>query len=142
MKKMPENFTNSKTFPFKISVTKEKDKYYATVEKLSILYDFYNDQEIPILNIGTPLILKSDSANIITLTTTFTQKGNLITSARIDAKDEVPQNDYDADYYPIKIYTVLGYINNINIINDSYDISQYIRSNLTKFTCVDSLGEL
>lgn len=152
MKEMPENFPLSKTYPFKIFIikkiqssasqqgTKPKNEYYATVEKLSVLYDFYNDQEISIENIGTPLLLKS-GYNDIVLVTNLGQKGNLITSANIQVfqNGNVPQTEFDSNHYPTKVYTVLG---SVNIVDDEYFLSQNVRSNLTKFACVELLREL
>jgi len=136
MKKMPENFANlSKTHPFKIFLTKKEEEEYITVEKLSILYDFFEDKRVSISNIGIPLkINKSKINNVCLVANLFPNRPLSIKSASI----EITQDES----FPSGTFTVIAGIFPGLDDNGNRLIYQYIKTNLTKYACGVYIEEL
>lgn len=142
--RMPINFeSEERTFPFKIFAkvkteggTEEgdspEDKLYVAVEKLSILYDYFNDKIVTIKNIGEYLPSQTKNTSVY-LFTNLTQKGTVITDAEIVLTNTTPQVEPDSQGYPVKIPVLLGSV----ILSNDGEISIFQSNgrNLTRLAC-------
>jgi len=130
---MPINFNKkNRTFPFKIFANLQNKKLYVSVEKLSILYDYFNDKVIEIKNIGKFLPSPSQNYIGVKISIELTQKGTVITNAEIILSNDPDDIQYDSLGY-LKKTTVL--IGTVYLANEKISISQRIATNLTKYSC-------
>jgi len=83
--KMPANFNSERRgHPFKVFLTKEKDIYKCSIDKLSMVYSFFDDKEVKIDGIDKQFTVKDDDKLILTIN--CINKGLIITSASLSIK--------------------------------------------------------
>ncbi len=138
---MPINFIRAeRTFPFRIFAKLEDKKLYVAVEKLSILYDYFNDKSIDIKDIGK--FIQSPDNNLIGvhMIVNLTQKGTVITDATISLTNNLTPPETDSEGYAKKINITLGQVNVDS--NDKISINQSIYNNRTKYACGLTLSKI
>jgi hypothetical protein len=94
--KMPANFNSAvRGHPFKVFLRKEKNIYKCKIDKLSMVYSFFDDKEVKITGIDTEYTVKNDDHLILTIY--CTNKGLTITSASLSIKsgnfESLPQEE-------------------------------------------------
>lgn len=139
--RMPINFIRAeRTFPFRIFAKLENENLYVAVEKLSVLYDYFNDKSIDIKDIGK--FIQSPNNNLINvhMTVNLTQKGTVITDATISLTNNLIPPETDSEGYAKKIDIILGQVN--VDLNDKISISQNVHYNLTKYACGLTLSKI
>lgn len=94
--KMPANFNSERRgHPFKVFLTKEKDIYKCSIDKLSMVYSFFDDKEVKIDGIDTKFTVKKDDKLILTIN--CTNKGLIITSASLSIKTGLYQEEFERE---------------------------------------------
>jgi len=155
---VPINFekgTNN-TFPFKVfaRIIKKndipspgEDKLYINVEKLSIVYSYFDEKLIDIEDIDKIFNTEIEigKRKYVCLRLDYTQKNLIITNAKIFITDDPeegsagPGNDA-SNYFPNFENLILAIIYIDSITNNNYDISiqQFIYHPITKYACQDA----
>jgi len=83
--KIPANFNSQRRgHPFKVFLTKEKDIYKCSIDKLSMVYSFFDEKEVKIDGIDKQFTVKDNDKLILTIY--CTNKGLTITSASLSIK--------------------------------------------------------
>jgi len=94
--KIPANFNSAvRGHPFKVFLRKEKNIYKCKIDKLSMIYSFFDDKEVNITGIDTEYNVKNEDQLILTIY--CTNKGLTITSASLSIKsgnfESLPQEE-------------------------------------------------
>ena len=148
--KMPANFNSAvRGHPFKVFLRKEKNIYKCKIDKLSMVYSFFDDKEVKISGIDTEYTVKDEDKLILTIN--CTNKGLIITSASLSIKSgdfqSAPQEE---DCFPGDGYYIGGPLSmpqclksrDIEIANfkeETVDnekilkVNQLIRKHITKY---------
>lgn len=147
--KIPANFEiEPRSHPFKVFVRKKTStSFECSIERNSIVYDFYNDKEVKID--GLDKVYTVQAGNKVILTLNYEQAGLIISSASIKVTSSEPAqptytpcfpNDeyYNPDYVKCvsKTETQIAYIEAI-AGSPTYQLKafQNIFHHLTKFAC-------
>jgi len=129
--KLPNNFEALDIdFPFKTKISVENNKYFAIVSTLSLVYNFYDDKEVTIQNIGKKLPITADQSVILTLK--YSNSGTNITNASISIKNNSSDPILDKDNYATQSDLEIGVLQ----INQNTPIfTHYVTSPVTKYCC-------
>lgn len=105
---MPANFNSERRgHPFKVFLTKEKDIYKCSIDKLSMVYSFFDDKEVKIDGIDKQFTVKNDDKLILTIN--CTNKGLIITSASLSIKSgDFRSEPQEEDCFPGDGYYIGG----------------------------------
>ena len=128
---LPNTFEGlDKDFPFKTKITIENNKYYATVSTLSLVYNFYDDKEVIIQNVGKKLPITANQNVILTLK--YSNSGTNITNASISVKNDSSDPILDKNDYATQSDLVIG---NLQVSQNIPTFIHYITSPVTKYCC-------
>jgi len=112
-------------FPFKTKISVENNKYFAIVSPLSLVYNFYDDKEVTIQNIGKKLPITANQSVILTLK--YSNSGTNITNASISVKNEASDPTKDSNNFATQSDLVIGTLQVIeNIPNFTNNITSFI----------------
>lgn len=140
--RMPINFEKRDlTFPFKIYAKIEDKKLYVAVEKMSILYDYFNDRAIDIKNIGKFLQSPNNQSTPVFLVVSFTQKGTVITGAQISLSVPSIEPKFDSDGYLTSFVKTIGTVNADENLKQVI-VYQSVLTNLTKYACTMGVSSI
>jgi hypothetical protein len=98
--KIPANFNSRRRgHPFKVFVKKQGSIYKCSIDKLSMVYSYFDEKEVKITGIDTEYTVKNDDHLILTIY--CTNKGLTITSASLSIKSGTFQtNPQTEDCFP------------------------------------------
>jgi hypothetical protein len=129
--KMPNTFDSlDQDFPFKTKIIIENNKYFAMVSTLSLVYNFYNDQEVTIENVGKKLPITNNQSVILTLK--YSNSGTNITNASISVKNEASDPILDKNDYATQSEITIGIL---QVSQNIPTFFHYITSPVTKYCC-------
>lgn len=97
---MPANFNSERRgHPFKVFLTKEKSIYKCSIDKLSMVYSFFDEKEVKISGIDKQFTVKDQDKLILTIN--CTNKGLIITSASLSIKSgDFQSTPQEEDCFP------------------------------------------
>ena len=147
--KIPANFEiEPRSHPFKVFIRKKtQNSFECSIERNSIVYDFYNDKEVKVDGLDKVYTIQAGDRVILTLN--YEQAGLIISSASIKVSNSEPaQPTYtpcfpnDEYYNPQTVKCVSKTETQIAMIeaetgSSTYELKviQYVYHHLTKFAC-------